>query len=358
MKHLSQSGASNLGAALSMLILSILAVALRLVFRLQARQGLTLSDATMVLALVFTIAFYSLVINYTADGPGPGTWSIPQVLTNLENGGITWGVALLKVSYLSGVIFITAINITKLSILALYHTLFGISVPFKRFNWAMVGVVLFFWILFEFIFIFQCSPIPMFWNLAESATHCMSVTHILFAFEFTNFCVDVAMLVMPLVMIKNLNLPRAKKLSVSGILLLGGMVCIVSVVRLYFIWNPASIHFPRSLPAMEVASEVQLGVAIFCACLPTYAPVLKLFRSLWRSFGQRGSKKSFDYRMTPPSNRSHRDNDVPDLRFADNKTLIDSTGIRINSDPFGDSSGTDTQTLHMETDDHRGADAV
>lgn len=63
MKVLSTTGASNLGGCISMIILSVAAVALRLVFRLHARQSLTLSDVLIGLSLVFAIVDYAVLIN-------------------------------------------------------------------------------------------------------------------------------------------------------------------------------------------------------------------------------------------------------------------------------------------------------
>lgn len=63
MKELSASGAANLGASISMLVLSVVAVALRLLFRLNARQSITLSDAFIGLALLFSIIDYALLIS-------------------------------------------------------------------------------------------------------------------------------------------------------------------------------------------------------------------------------------------------------------------------------------------------------
>lgn len=51
----------------------------------------------------------------------------------------------------------------------------------------------------------------------------MSKTELVFAFEFTNLFVDLVMLAMPPAMISQLQLPRDKKWSVCGVLLVGGM---------------------------------------------------------------------------------------------------------------------------------------
>lgn len=80
-----------------------------------------------------------------------------------------------------------------------------------------------FFVLFTLLFIFQCVPVYKTWDLANNAGYCMSDTKLVFSFEITNLSVDLIMLAMPPVMISRLKLPKAKKWSVCGVLLLGGM---------------------------------------------------------------------------------------------------------------------------------------
>lgn len=129
----------------------------------------------------------------------------------------------LQTLYLCDIFFIATVSTAKLSILALYHTIFGISIPFRRLNYAMVGFVVLFWIVFTFLYIFQCHPVHMLWDAMASPEYCMSSGKLTLAFELTNLFVDVAMVAMPPFMIGQLNLRSAQKYSVCGILLLGGM---------------------------------------------------------------------------------------------------------------------------------------
>ena len=63
MKHLSQTGAANFKATISMLALAILSVVLRYVFRLYARQRLTLSDGLIGLALFLGTVYFGVTIH-------------------------------------------------------------------------------------------------------------------------------------------------------------------------------------------------------------------------------------------------------------------------------------------------------
>ncbi|KAJ6090418.1 hypothetical protein N7486_009233 [Penicillium sp. IBT 16267x] len=301
MKDLSASGTANLGACISMLILATSAVTLRLVFRLQAKQSPTLSDVLVMLSLVFALVWYGFNIH-------------------------------------------SSISSAKLSILDMYQRIFGISIPFRRFNYFMDGVVIFFWVLFTFLFIFSCHPVSMYWDLAESAGHCMSETKLLFSFEFTNLIVDLVILGMPPIMISRLNLPKGKKWSVCGILLLGGMVCLISMVRLSYIWNPASSADLKNLSATIITSHVQLGIALLCACLPTYTPLLRLFNRSFNSRKQRSSKKTYEYPLKP-SKPTQESKDTGDYSTTDSKTICapghHSLDYTVNSDSREEFRGMD-----------------
>ncbi|KAJ6164004.1 hypothetical protein N7470_002676 [Penicillium chermesinum] len=287
-KTLSSSGSENLGASIAMLLISAIAVILRLSFRISARQNLTVSDGLIVLSLLFMVVYCASIIHYVTAGPGPGTFDVGQIKANVKNGGLRWGIAMAKTLYLCDIFFIATVSTAKLSILALYRSIFGVSVTFRRVNYAMVAFVCLFWIVFTFLYIFQCSPVHMVWDALASPVYCMSSGKLTLAFELTNLFVDVTMVAMPPFMIGQLNLRSAQKYSVIGILLLGGVVCIVSMVRLAYIWVPSNPDFMNTAPAM-VASSVQLGIAILCACFPTYAPLLRFCS---------GARKA-DYNNTP-----------------------------------------------------------
>ena len=125
--------------------------------------------------------------------------------------------------YICDIFFIATVSAAKLSILALYYSLFGISVLFQRLSQAMAVVVGLFFIIFTFVFVFQCHPVHALWDQMASTQYCMASGKITLAFELTNLFVDVGMLAMPPFMVSHLKLRKAQKWSVCGILLMGGM---------------------------------------------------------------------------------------------------------------------------------------
>jgi len=75
-------------------------------------------------------------------------------------------------------------------------------------------------------------------------------------------------------------LPTTKKVFIGGILLLGGFVCVASAIRIFMM--DKLVHSPDFTWAMAkvfIWSCCEPFVGIVCACLPTYAPLVRRF---WR----------------------------------------------------------------------------
>ncbi|KAJ6151456.1 hypothetical protein N7470_007053 [Penicillium chermesinum] len=180
------------------------------------------------------------------------------------------------------VFYIITLTFLKYSILALYHQLFSVSRLFRLLNFATAGACTTWFIIILFVAIFQCSPVHMYWDAFASLDYCMSSSKIWLGAELSNFFLDVVILFLPVLMISRLNLTRGKKWSLSGIFLIGGLVCIASMVKVGYSWRPAWSHYP-ALPAGMILMSLQLGLAFLCTCLPTYAPLLQPARARMRS---------------------------------------------------------------------------
>ncbi|KAI1140607.1 hypothetical protein F5Y05DRAFT_279533 [Hypoxylon sp. FL0543] len=298
MKDLSSSGFNNLWAAVSMLALAIVSVALRFTIRLSARLSFTWSDWLILVAVVMITVYSALMINCklpwpslalydnrsaqawshihvdVVDGVGPGTYDLNEIAANYRNGGQLWGQSLLKMLYVVDLFFGLTITFVKLSILSFYYTIFSISKKFQLWTY-IIGFACIVWlIVYLFLNIFQCKPIHALWDDLGSTEYCIPSGKLWLGYELPNFFLDVLVLCLPVAMLRRLQLPRGQKWSVAGIFLLGGLVCVTSMVRMVYIWNPETPQVVR-VPNTMVMASVQLGTAILCACLPTYGPLIE-----------------------------------------------------------------------------------
>ena len=174
--------------------------------------------------------------------------------------------------------------------------------------------------------IFQCTPVDALWKYEVqfdplAGAKCLTPGKLILGLEITNVICDLLILALPVYMVRTLQMKGTRKLGVIGIFLLGGLyvasieepaqrisllltyvssVCVTSGVRAYYTYDPATGQ-PHDLGIALDWGIVQLAVAIVCACLPTYGPLVK-FRDTASSPGRawyssllsgfRGSKAS------------------------------------------------------------------
>ena len=175
------------------------------------------------------------------------------------------------------ILFTVTISLVKFSILFFYLSIFT-TPKFHKLACLAMSLVGAWFLIFLFMVIFQCSPIHGFWDIqlvAKGEASCISFGKFLTAYEVTNVLVDVFILCLPTYMIKTLQLPTSRKVGLVGVFLLGGFVCIICIVRICYLADTSNADQSHSLPPRLNWSMAEIAVAIVCACLPTYGPLLR-----------------------------------------------------------------------------------
>ncbi|KAI8959812.1 hypothetical protein F5Y11DRAFT_288295 [Daldinia sp. FL1419] len=258
------SGRENLIACAVLIGFGTIAVLLRIWVRITQPQCLQGHDYLCILSLALFYAQCGLIINfivrYGAFETGPPL-KPPEV------------VKLLKMTWILEFLFSGIITTVKLSILWFYYTIFFVNKIFKQAILVTTALCIVWFIVATLIILFQCNPIDAFWNQADSPSVCINSTHFLLGYEITNLLLDVVILAIPLFMLGQLQLSAVRKASLWIIFILGGLVCVASIVRLRAIYplpNPTQ-NFDFSI--LILWGEIQSGTAIICACLPTLGPL-------------------------------------------------------------------------------------
>lgn len=157
-------------------------------------------------------------------GFGRDMWSIPP-----DN--IT---ASLKWLYVAYFMYMIAEALCQLSILAFYIRIM-VDPKVRLVVWVLIGMVLGFGLGNTFAMIFQCAPIPFFWDgwRGEMSGSC-PVNVQLFGFirGGIEIFLDLAILALPLPMLARLNMSRKKKLQIMSMFCVGFIITIVSCLRL------------------------------------------------------------------------------------------------------------------------------
>jgi hypothetical protein len=125
----------------------------------------------------------------------------------------------------------------------------------------------------------QCMPIQAFWDRTKAASCRVDLPAFFIVSAVPNIITDFVLLALPLHAVWQLHSGRVQKIALTATFLIGGFVCIVSIVRIIeLIDNGMKSHdltWQYSSPAIWTC--VEANIAIVSACLPLFRPILRLF---------------------------------------------------------------------------------
>ena len=76
-------------------------------------------------------------------------------------------------------------------------------------------------LLGSFEFLFSCKPMAKSWDKAITYGSCINVAKILAIHGGLNIATDIAMLILPVIMVWKLQLPRKEKIALAGLFMTG-----------------------------------------------------------------------------------------------------------------------------------------
>ncbi|VBB80576.1 Putative protein of unknown function [Podospora comata] len=285
-----------IGSVVGIMVLGLSSVVLRLFTRLINKgPGLAADDYVILFAAVMGIGTAVCCLISVPWGGGKHLW----VVTHEEF------TKLYQTTYAFVIVYITCISATKVSILLFYRRVFGTNViwyivfGFTCAHWAEVTIT---WLA-------GCRPIDYYWRQYTDPTatgSCIDAPLFYFCNGIIGLVIDVAILLVPIPTVWKLNMPTTKKVFVGGILLLGGFVCVASAIRIVMMDQLVkSPDFTWAMSKVFIWSCCEPFIGIVCACLPTYAP---LVRRWWRGelSGYPDTPKVYMSNKPSPSKAGHK----------------------------------------------------
>ncbi|KAI4108962.1 MAG: hypothetical protein LQ339_002081 [Xanthoria mediterranea] len=193
-----------LGTAISMAILSTIAVARRFACRKKLKFALSYDDYSILVGLILNLGIcFDL-------GYAVGEHNAQQYL---------------KMGYVFQLLYAHAITIIKLSILLFYCRLFPRESTSKRWRYcvyAIAAVCIGFFISGTITTIFQSRPISFFWT-RKGKGKCVDGLAPIYFSQSLQVLIDILILTLPIPVVWKLRLRRSKKIGVLGIFLLGSL---------------------------------------------------------------------------------------------------------------------------------------
>ncbi|KAK4120433.1 hypothetical protein N657DRAFT_579513 [Parathielavia appendiculata] len=291
-----------IGSVIAIMVIGLAAVILRLFTRLmKAGPGLAVDDYVIMFAAVMGIGTAVCCLISVPYGGGKHLW----VVTADEF------TKLYQTTYAFVIVYITCISATKVSILLFYRRIFGTGVI-----WYIVfGLACAHWAEVTITWLAGCRPISYYWRQYTDPTAtgtCIDAPLFYFCNGVIGLVIDVAILLVPIptsnlepalanhqkdlywrdpshrrfVRLQPRLFPLSLSLDIPGVQRLindwSGIysVCVASAVRIVMMDQLVkSPDFTWSMAKVFIWSCCEPFIGIVCACLPTYAP---LVRRLWR----------------------------------------------------------------------------
>ncbi|KAJ3455464.1 hypothetical protein MRS44_016946 [Fusarium solani] len=173
----------------------------------------------------------------------------------------------------------TVLCTIKAAILLMYYRVF--PTRFMKFGGYVLGAITFaWWVAVVFVSIFQCVPVHKTWHPFMEGGHCLDKNQFFLGNSIPNIITDALILCLPVYEVSKLQVRRSQKFAIIGIFLLGGIVVVVSCIRLKVVIDLVNAgvdaDFTQLIGPCWIWTTVEPTIGLLCASLPTMQPVLYL----------------------------------------------------------------------------------
>lgn len=249
-------------------------VVLRMGLRLNRQAGgLGLDDVLLVGAWFASTMFTAVeIMAGTKYDLGRHAWDIP--LGDFEY--------LAEFTWLAEFSFLLTGGCTKVSVLLFYRRLVAGTYD-VRWNWAVLAAITFtaaYTLAFMLALIFNCNPTQAYWkafDLSWIEHHkytCADTTAINVLAGICAAASDLYSVILPLIMTKQVGLPRPQRIALNALFSLGLLVVGASAVRTYYLFEVGrQSDVSWYIFDVFVWSQLELQLGIMCAS----APALRVF---------------------------------------------------------------------------------
>ncbi|KAH9827653.1 hypothetical protein Tdes44962_MAKER00379 [Teratosphaeria destructans] len=230
-------------------------------------------------------------------------------------------------------------------ILVMYLRIFGTpeNKKFKIFTWCMVGAVSMGSLVFAAVSIWQCTPVKRAWDKSVSG-HCVDNMAFWYSHAGWNTACDCVIYIMPIPMIRTLNMPKRQMWGLVSVFLLGAFAIAASIVRMAVLEGSASATDQTWGSSVALYwTQIEACTSVICCCLPALrVPFLDCWRRICgRSTdttsgaqthaqpgtGQESRRRSTPWRVDSPQDNTgtplNTVNPAERLRYFGNLTVLE-----------------------------------
>ncbi|KAF5872207.1 putative integral membrane protein [Botrytis fragariae] len=266
-------GNTPIAICVTFIVLEIVFVALRYCARWVGKAKWGMDDFLMIPALILCLEQCGVGIAFIIVGGG-GYHSARGFPTEqiIKFHQLQFSIA---ISYFSAVLF------PKLAILAIYLRLFDVKRGFRIVTWIIGAFMIANWIGTTVAMSQICHPVQFFWNQKiPGGGKCFNIVDFLRWSSFMNIITDLAMLVLPIPVVLELQMSKKMKAGLVITFALGSLGLVTSIIRFVGFFTSNAVIDPQWAAAPLVTWTIlETGTYFIAACLPTLRP-LAVF--LWK----------------------------------------------------------------------------
>ncbi|KAH7002961.1 hypothetical protein EDB82DRAFT_549392 [Fusarium venenatum] len=233
-------------------------------------------DWVMLLAVAMMIPLNGLSVQISRVGLGKDIWNVePDDITDF-----------LYLFYWDSLLYLGVLPVTKISILIFYLKVFP-GRMIRMTCYIFIGLNVAYFIAFELVSIFQCTPIEGAWRAwdKEFPAKCNDINMQGWMAAIINIFLDVGTMVIPLKELYRLSMSTKKKIQLMSMFSIG-----IFAVRLQSLASYATTdNVTQDYVEIGYWSTIEVPVGIICACMPA---IRSLFGTLFpRVFGTTNKSK-------------------------------------------------------------------
>ncbi|PSK34149.1 hypothetical protein B9Z65_8475 [Elsinoe australis] len=198
----------------------------------------------------------------------------------------------------------------KMAFLCLYLRIFQ-NKTFQILTKLMMANVVLGAIALTVATVLQCTPIQRAYNKAIPGT-CINLMAFWYAHSVWHAVGDFIIFLMPVPMIRTLQIPGSRKWGLISVFALGAFTCAASIVRMTTLAASSKSNDPTygSYDA-TMWTEIESNTSIICACLPALrAPIIQLWRRM-RGRNVQGTYGSNTHKLAYVKQSSKQDPSSP-----------------------------------------------
>ncbi|KAF2665814.1 hypothetical protein BT63DRAFT_417339 [Microthyrium microscopicum] len=249
--------------------ISTIVVFCRLYARLVIRRWLGLDDVLIFLAWMASVGVTSAVdYGFTHVGWDKHIWDL--TIPNYMDSG--------KPLFASCFCWAVSSSCVRLSLLSFYFRLAEhIQMGYRWILYTVIGVSVLFLVAYLLPLIFMCIPLQALWKYPpDPNAKCLDLGAFMLSMSIINTVLELIVAILPIPAIFILDMDPRQRYSVIGLLSLGFFVFAVGCVRCYYVYASLLGTWDITWQAYPhwICSEIEINLALVCACAPALRPVL------------------------------------------------------------------------------------